>query len=149
LEVKWPAAVPTLAVLILAFAMPAAAEEALEFSADATSDGARFALADMAAVSRNNALDFWFAEADFNGDARLDVLAFAMDSYFCGSGGCSPRLYVASKKGWKEITFYGLGRPANWSLLDATDHGYRRVVYREGDTDYLFGFTGEYYDDMD
>ena len=144
---NWHRAVLVLSLFSLAG--PLAADEPLEFTANPTSAGAKYALADMAAATGEETLDFWSAEADFNDDGRLDVLAFAMDSYFCGSGGCSPSLYVANKKGWTKMTFYGLGAPENWFLLDATDHGYHRVVYREGDTDYLFGFTGEVYDDMD
>ena len=127
----------------------ALADEKLVFGGDSATPGPAYVMAIMMAESGQAQLDYVAAEADFNDDGRLDVLAFAMSSYFCGSGGCGPRLYIATKKGWKEVPFYGLGSPENWSLLDATDHGYHRLVYREGDTDYLFGFTGEYYDDMD
>lgn len=134
---------------LIAFVGPAAAEEKLVFGGDSATPGPAYVLAMMLAESGKSELDFVAAEADFNDDGRLDVLAFAMDSYFCGSGGCSPVLYIASKKGWTEVPFYGLGEAQNWTLLDEKDHGLRRVAYTERGTEYLFGFTGEYYDDLE
>jgi hypothetical protein len=133
----------------VALAGPAMADEKLVFGGDSATPGPAFVLAMMMAESGLSQLDYAAAEADFNDDGRLDVLAFAMNSYFCGSGGCGPRLYIANKKGWKEVPFYGLGAPDNWYLLDSSVNGFRKLAYLEDDDEFIFVFNGEYYDDAD
>jgi hypothetical protein len=134
---------------VLALTGGVAADEELVFGGDAATPGPAYVLSMMLAESGKSELNFTAAEADFNDDGRLDVMAFALDSYFCGSGGCSPVLYIASKKGWQEVPFYGLGDAKNWYLLDSLENGYRKVAYLEGDEEYIFTFNGEYYDDAD
>lgn len=134
---------------LVALGGAASADEPLVFGGDSATPGPAYVMALMMAESGQSQLDYVAAEADFNDDGRLDVLAFAMSSYFCGSGGCGPRLYIANKKGWKEVPFYGLGRPENWYLLDSSENGYRKLAHLEGDTEYVFAFNGEYYDDVE
>lgn len=134
---------------VVALSGVAMAEEELVFGGDSATPGPAYVMAVMMAESGQSQLDYVAAEADFNDDGRLDVLAFAMSSYFCGSGGCGPRLYIANKKGWKEVPFYGLGEAENWYLLDASENGYRKVAYRERGTEYVFTYNGEYYDDAE
>lgn len=134
---------------MLASSGSALADERLVFGGDSATPGPAYVMALMMAESGQAQLDYVAAEADFNDDGRLDVLAFAMNSYFCGSGGCGPRLYIANKKGWKEVPFYGLGEPENWTLLDETENGFRKLAYSERGTEYVFTYNGDYYDDAE
>lgn len=131
-------------VFSLAMTAVAVAEDELVFSSDMTA-GKVFALATMLARSGRSELDFVAAEADFNGDGRTDVLAFAQQSYFCGSGGCSPLLFMGTKKGWAEVSFNALSTPENWYLLDHKTKGYRDVVVIGDDSETVYVWDGEAY----
>ena len=45
-------------------------------------------------------LDYAVAQADLNDDARPDLLVQYLDAYFCGSGGCSIVLVMATGPGY-------------------------------------------------
>ena len=45
-------------------------------------------------------LDYAVGEADLNDDGRPDLLAQYVDSHFCGSGGCSTVLVMATAQGY-------------------------------------------------
>ncbi|WDR03419.1 hypothetical protein PSQ19_04685 [Devosia algicola] len=133
-------------IAISAFAAVTAplADEPLKFSSEMTG-GKIYALANMLAQSGRSDLNFTAAEADFNGDGRLDVLAFAQNSYFCGSGGCAPLLMIANKKGWKAVPFNALSMPENWYLLDSMRNGYRMVVVLGDESEQSYAWDGSAY----
>ena len=136
-------ALVALAVSVMAVSS-AFADQRLDFNKD-MNEGAIFALASMLAASGASELNFVSAEADLNGDGRMDVVAFAEVSYFCGSGGCSPTLLVASKKGWNEIPFNGLSAPENWYLLDSSTNGFRKIAVLRDDNEEIYEWDGSAY----
>ena len=139
----------TLALLAIGFMLlastPARADEPLEFTSR-SSPGYQHALAAMLEESGIATLDLVAAEADFNDDGRIDVMAFALSSYFCGSGGCGPRIYLAGKKGgWRQIELYGLGQPENWYLLDSSHNGFRKLAMLDDQGELIFVWDGSAY----
>jgi len=122
----------------------ACADDALSFSADHTR-GFQHALEEILLESGLDTINLVAAEADFDNDGRKDVLAFALNAYFCGSGGCGPRMYLNGKKGWQTVDIYALGEPENWSVLDETQNGYRKLAMTTPDEEQIFAWDGSAY----
>ena len=71
------------------------------------------------------------ARVDLNRDGADDIFAFADASYFCGSAGCIPRLYVADGDGWTEAPIDELvnGEPPMWSIAPEPVNGWLALVF--------------------
>lgn len=129
-----------LTALLVSFGLvttPAFSQQ-LEFSS-APSAGLDFAKAAMAAESGSNTGSVSVAHVDFNGDGRHDVFAFSDSSYFCGSAGCDPRIYVATKKGWKEVPILGdvmaNSAPGEWFLTNSRVNDWQVLVVERNGVD--------------
>ncbi len=80
------------------------------------------------------------AHVDFNDDGRDDVFAFSENSYFCGSSGCDPRIYIATKKGgWQEVPIGGTvlanSAPGEWFLTNSWVNDWRVLALERNGVD--------------
>jgi hypothetical protein len=128
-----------LAGLLALFATGPAAAQELVFSST-PSAGLAHAKAAMSEESGAPNEFVSVAHVDFNKDGRDDIFAFSENSYFCGSAGCDPRIYVATKKGgWQEVPIRGEvmtnSAPGMWFLTNSWVNDWRVLVMVEDGAD--------------
>ena len=90
------------------------------------------------------------ALVDLDQDGRDDLFAFADASYFCGSAGCIPRLYLVRDNGWLEAPIDGLvnGEPHMWTVADELHHGWLVLVFDGPGGRTKLAWDGEAYAEM-
>lgn len=89
--------------------------------------------------------DVSIAEVDLNVDGYNEIFAYGHSSYFCGSAGCSPRIYGWFEAGWFNLLFdetgATIGGPDAFTIARERRDGYSDILYG----DFRFGWNGESY----
>jgi len=141
----------TLAVALLVIVTAARADSVVSFDVDPT-DSQRAAIRRAAAADfvdaqevTGRALEYAVGQADLNDDGRPDLLVQYVDAYFCGSGGCSTVLVMATPEGYsaKALRLLVLVQPGEQLTVMDTQHlGMRDLRYESG---YVSTWNGEAY----
>ncbi len=89
--------------------------------------------------------DVSIAEVDLNVDGYNEIFAYGHSSFFCGSAGCSPRIYQWFEAGWfnilKDETGATIGGPDAFTIARERRSGYSDILYG----DIRFGWNdGDY-----
>lgn len=89
--------------------------------------------------------DVSIAEVDLNVDGYNEIFAYGQNSFFCGSAGCSPRIYEWYEAGWFNIlsdeTGSTIGGPDAFTIARERRGGYADILYG----DFRFGWDGGNY----
>lgn len=142
----------TLAAALLALTTAARADTVVSF--DITPTAAQRAAIQTAAASdfvdvRNitgRELDYAVGQADLNDDGRPDLLVQYLDAYFCGSGGCSTVLVMATAQGYAAhaLPLQVLVQPGEkLTVLDTSRDRMRDLGYKTG---YISHWNGGRYE---
>lgn len=79
-----------------------------------------------------NALDlkrYQSASVDLNDDGVAEVIVFAMDREYCGSGGCTMFVLTPTRNGYRVVTRTTVTRPPV-RVLSTSSHGWRDLAVR-------------------
>lgn len=88
---------------------------------------------------------------DLDGDGTRDILAFADASYFCGTAGCIPRLYLLDRDTghWSELPIEtGVvinGEPSQWAIAGKNAAGWTDLVFTSTDVKLVLSWNGSAY----
>lgn len=88
---------------------------------------------------------------DLDGDGTRDILAFADASYFCGTAGCIPRLYLLERDTghWSELPIEtGVvinGEPSQWAIAGKNASGWTDLVFTTSDVKLVLSWNGTAY----
>jgi hypothetical protein len=141
----------TLATALLALTTAVRADTVVSF--DVTPTAAQRAAIQTAAASdfadvqqvAGRKLEYTVAQADLNDDGRPDLLVQYLDAYFCGTGGCSTVLVMATPQGYadKALPLQVLVQPGEKLTVLSTGHkGMRDLRYESA---YISHWTGKAY----
>lgn len=140
-----------LATLLLVTAPAAAAEvQTLNFTnLDSPSHFAARALMEQEAGAAIDDKFVLITELDLDFDGTDEIFAFAYTDWFCGTAGCTPRIYSPDGDGWNEIQI-GLNEfinsyPENWSVAPEPQNGHVALVLTESEFTTTFVWDGAAY----
>ena len=138
-------------LVLIAFAMPAAAAPALVFSTAASPehDAIKALMQQEGGVDiKDKWLNIAPIDLDLDGVPELFVMAINTD-YFCGDAGCVPEIYQRDGQGWRKIDL-GLNEfinsdLADWTVLPEPQHGRLALKLTESQFSTTFVWDGTGY----
>ena len=140
------------ALAALLFAAPAVAAEPIEFSATGPAVSiARTLMGQERGEPLHDDEVVSVGLVDLDGDGTRDILAFADASYFCGTAGCIPRLYLLDRDTghWSELPIETgaviNGEPSQWAVAGKNAAGWTDLVFSSSDVKLVLSWNGTAY----
>jgi hypothetical protein len=141
-----------IALAALLVASPTLAAEPIEFSTTGPAvDIARTLMSEERGEPLHDDEIVSVGLVDLDGDGTRDILAFADASYFCGTAGCIPRLYLLNRDvgRWSELPIetgaFINGEPSQWAIAGKNASGWTDLVFTSSDVRLVLSWNGTAY----
>lgn len=143
---------PAIALVALLLVAPSIAAEPIEFSTTGPAVNiARTLMSEERGEPLHDDEIVSVGLVDLDGDGTRDILAFADASYFCGTAGCIPRLYLLERDTghWSELPIetgaFINGEPAQWAIAGKNASGWTDLVFANSDVRLVLSWNGSSY----